>query len=454
MTSSQRVPRLLGTGSVAAAAAALLALAPASAALSATGGNVEVVDFSASGYTVADQSPTGQNGWASPYTDTYDWALVDNSSFPASDLPTEGRSLRLSNWISDTSLYGNMVQLTGPLLADFAGEAATGATHNVFDASFTVASATGAIQERLATSVTIDDGDGSRSGNGIVLLHSEEGLQISAAWVNPETPGDDDDDWRTYITPAYDATVPHQIRMVSEYVPGDTSVGPDTFKVYLDGEVVIEGYTYEGYHEYKESPQEIRTSRTLLFRAARSLPQPSGPPFPGYLATAAPTDEQLAALKGKGFLFSDIQYAAYTSAPTSEPTLPPEPEPATSGTDLVTEAKQPGEQQPFEASGFEPFENVAVTVYSTPYFAGWFRADINGVVSGSFTLPAGIGARTHTLQAVGQTSGSIATTRFTLALADTGAEPPLGALLGGCGMLLAGGLALALTARRARRAGA
>jgi len=444
---SVRMPA--GVAAVAAATAVLLAIAPASLAFSTSGSNFEVVDFADAGYTVGDQSPTGENGWHSVWTagHWFDWALVGNSSFPDSGLDAAGRSLRFSNAIDNVAQYGNINQLSSPALTQVAGESATGASNNVFDATFTVASASGGLQERLATSVTVDNGSGSRSGNGVTLLHTAAGLQLSASWVDPAATGADLADWRTFLTPVYDASVPHKIRLVSEYVPGDTSIGPDTLKVYLDDELVIDGYSYEGYHEAANSGQASRVSSSLLFRASSALPQAPGL-VSGLLATSAPTTPQLAELDGKGFLFSGISYATYKSTPTAPPTVSTEPQSPTAGTAAAAQVGEPNEPLTFEATGFGPYENVGVTIFSSPYFAGWFRANSAGVVTGSIVLPASVGVGTHTLQAVGQTTGNVATAAFTVGLPATGGEVPVAGLLTVGGLLIAGGLAAVLIRRR------
>src|SRR5690606_16464044 len=133
-----------------------------------------------------------------------------------------------------------------------------------------------------------------------------------------------------------------------------------------------------------------------------------------------------AALDGHGFLFRDLAYASYQSTPATDPVLPPEPATATSGTTI--EATVSGQQVPFEASGFDPYENVGVSVYSTPHFAGWFRANAGGVVSGTITLPASFApGSSHTLQAIGATSNSVAIAAITLANADPAELPATGA---------------------------
>ena len=50
---------------------------------------------------------------------------------------------------------------------------------------------------------------------------------------------------------------------------------------------------------------------------------------------------------------------------------------------------------PITMSGFQPFEVVEIWLYSTPMLLGTLTADVDGVISGSFTVPSGTPAGTH-----------------------------------------------------------
>ncbi len=438
----------------AASAALAVALVPGLAAAAVPATNYLVIDFGASGYTLADQSPGGENGWNSwTHTSTrYDWALTNNSA--PSTLPTDQVSLRMSNAVGNVNLYPNVNQLTSPALSEVAGETATGATKDIFEASFTIASVTGDLQPRLAVAVAADDATGSRSGGAVTFVHTATGLQLVASWVDPAATAADTADWRTQYSATFDATVPHTIRMVSTYVPGDTSVGPDTLKVYVDGTLAIDGYTYEGYHEVASSPattQEKRTSASLLFRATRIVDSTEGTAV-GLPTSLDPTTPEMTALDGQGYLFSGISYQTYLSTPSTNPPVAPEPEPATPGSELAAENTEPGGQTYFEGEGFEPFENVGVTVHSTPFFAGWFRANGAGQVSGYVTLPPTIASGTHTIQAIGQSSGVVASAAFSVALAHSGSTLNAGIPIAAGVLLLLGGAGVFTAARRRRSA--
>lgn len=111
-------------------------------------------------------------------------------------------------------------------------------------------------------------------------------------------------------------------------------------------------------------------------------------------------------------------------------------------------------------SGFLPGENVVITLHSDPIYLGTVQADSTGSGTLTFAIPA-VEAGSHTIVAVGQTSGRTALVPFTVTaaapratspkadnLAATGSEPaPLAALA--ALMVLLGAGALAAARRRA-----
>ncbi|SFO85941.1 hypothetical protein SAMN05660464_1284 [Geodermatophilus dictyosporus] len=110
--------------------------------------------------------------------------------------------------------------------------------------------------------------------------------------------------------------------------------------------------------------------------------------------------------------------------------------------------------------GFQPFEEVTVTLHSDPWTAGVFRADAQGVVTVSFTVPAGTPHADHTLVYEGDggtyfqetlTVGAPTAGTDPASLAYTGAGVALPLGLGAGTLALGGGLVL--LARR-RSAGA
>jgi LPXTG-motif cell wall-anchored protein len=114
----------------------------------------------------------------------------------------------------------------------------------------------------------------------------------------------------------------------------------------------------------------------------------------------------------------------------------------------------PGEKVVRVYRGFQPLEVVRVTLHSTPQNVGTFTADAAGVLTVSFTVPAGTPVSDdHTLVLVGD-KGSYFQESFEVAavgdarLADTGASVTVPLVLG-AGFLLAGGGLVVATRRRA-----
>lgn len=134
--------------------------------------------------------------------------------------------------------------------------------------------------------------------------------------------------------------------------------------------------------------------------------------------------------------------------------------PGISSTSAATTAAAPavpGKQVTKVLKGFKPGEKVTVVLHSTPQVLGTFTADANGVVTATFTVPAGTVVGDHTLVFEGNL-GSYYQETFTVAastavtpagsnLAYTGADVAVPLALGGA-LVLAGGGALFVSRRR------
>lgn len=416
----------LTQGAAVVAVGALIAVLPAGAAHAAD--NHQKIDFG--GYTLGDPK---QHGWGTHTSRTFDFEIVDSG----------GQKLRLSNSTNVLADYNQMSQLFAPRLATAAGEPSTGAPNDIFEMSFTVESATGGYQPELNISVASsgERSDGAqpqnRAGGLVNLTHVDGEL---AVWTTWPAEGTALADWRNAGVRVA-ANAAHSIRYVVQFVEGDDN---DVASLWVDGQLVSsELSSWENYHDAAEA-FEKQSVQGPLFRISRSLPTADGI---GYGTAALFSNDIAADLAGQGLLIGDLAYSSYQSTPTAPPAPTTEPATATPGMD--GEAHAQGSEVTFEASGFEPFENVAVTVYSTPYFAGWFRADANGVVSGVITLPASIGGGLHTIELAGA-SGNIAIAQFNLArLAATGvADGALLPFLTAAGLLLAVGSAMVIAKTR------
>lgn len=117
---------------------------------------------------------------------------------------------------------------------------------------------------------------------------------------------------------------------------------------------------------------------------------------------------------------------------------------------------KPGQQVTQVLKGFKPNEKVTLVLHSTPVTLGVFTAAANGVLTATYTIPAGTTLATHTLAFDGD-AGSHYEIALTLtadgkALAYTGASVAL-PLIGGTALLAAGAGALVI-GRHRRPAGA
>ncbi|WP_158254180.1 hypothetical protein [Cryobacterium sp. Y50] len=109
-----------------------------------------------------------------------------------------------------------------------------------------------------------------------------------------------------------------------------------------------------------------------------------------------------------------------------------------------------GASIPVTGEGFAPFEVVDIWMHSTPVLLGTLTADVQGRISGSFAMPAGLATGTHHVVLVDEagvsyTSAALVVTT-TAVLASTGADISSGWLA--LALMVLGGLALTVTSRR------
>ena len=222
------------------------------------------INFEAPAYTVGDIS--GQNGWNK--TGSYDAAVVSNTYGYTS---FGDQSLRISNSTTSSS-FGD--QTFAPALSEPAGEAGAldkdgnpvASTQPHFEAQFDVASTTQAEQPGMALSVSPDNGAGARMSY-LSLVDESDGIHVNFYDVegtsNPanfvETPD--------IAILSYDS--PHTVKLAMDFVDGPSN---DVVKVYVDGNMVHQGTSWENYYRYdpESNPGLVDVSRTvdtLLFHA-------------------------------------------------------------------------------------------------------------------------------------------------------------------------------------------
>ena len=120
--------------------------------------------------------------------------------------------------------------------------------------------------------------------------------------------------------------------------------------------------------------------------------------------------------------------ATPTTTSPSPTTTSPSPTTTTPSPEISLDAGsvEPGGTLEVTASGFDAGERVVATMFSDPVELGEADADASGTVQLSLEVPADASAGEHTLQLVGQSSGVVAETTFTVAEAETTTttEPP------------------------------
>ena len=397
------------------AVASVVVLVPATASYAAD--NHESTDFSE--FSLGD--PVGQLGWDTSTSRTYDFEIVDRG----------GNALRLANSTNDPSDYALLSQLFAPRLAVAAGEPATGAAHDIFEMSFTVDSTTGGYQPGLNISVAAsgERSDGAQPqnrGGGIVnLTHLDGELAIWTTWP---AEGSGLSEWRNTGV-SVSAETAHTVRYVVQFVEGDDN---DRASLWVDGVLVSDELSsWENYHDDAEAFDK-QSVQSPLFRIWNREPTDDGI---GYAVAGVLSTEVVEDLEGEGLLIRDLSYSTYQSTPASPPPATVEPPAATDGTDA--DATSDGDRVDFEATGFDPFENVAVTIYPGSYFAGWFRADSEGRVASTIELPSSVEGGVNTMVFAGQ-NGNIAVAQFSLVrLAATGTDGSVAAVsVGMAGLLL------------------
>ena len=190
------------------------------------------------------------------------------------DMPFAPRNAGIPNYPADTS--------TNPVLGRpelFAGESSTTARYKRFIASFDFRSATGAPQEDLAVSVSPDNGAGGRMGY-VQLVDSGTGIDVvtydidaAGGFVGPIT-----------IAAGLSYTAWHNVVLDVYFYDGP---GNDVVKIYLNGELIHLGTTWEDY-----------------FRAADPTSYPLGVPVQTLVFSSGQSG--VPGNSGKGYYFDNV----------------------------------------------------------------------------------------------------------------------------------------------------
>ena len=147
-----------------------------------------------------------------------------------------------------------------------------------------------------------------------------------------------------------------------------------------------------------------------------------------------------------------------TASATPASTPAPAPKPLTTGNratpDKITNNVPFTLGEKFTASypGFKPFEVVTLVLHSTPQNVGTFTANASGVVTVSFTIPAGTASGSHSLTMSGSMGTSFAQAlkvSSSRSLAYTGTDVAAPLAIGGTLLLVGAGLTFAARRRKA-----
>ncbi len=228
----------------------------------------------------------GQDGWGgtseTPVNPSIDQAVVLTSAYPPAVTGSFAtQSFRMSNKYTTGSFFD---QVFSKSLTDEAGEASAvsdgfsgGTRQTRFVAEWEFASATGAAQPGLSVVMSPDRGDGARmswiqmtdtGGAGLEVNFSDYQHGIGFVTTNNVASG-------------LSRTTAHTIKVQMDFVDG---IANDVVRVYVDGELVHTGTSWEDYYRDVEV-NPTRPVDSLLFRVA---------------GTAAPDTV------GKGFLFDNL----------------------------------------------------------------------------------------------------------------------------------------------------
>lgn len=303
------------------------------------------VDFE--GYSLG--SISGQDGWSNAVNPAYDQAVVANtygySSFGL-------KSLRISDAVTSGS-FGDWI-FAKPL-TDSVGE--TGATSGSFssgtkqthfETQFDIASTQLTQQPGMHVSVSPDRGDGSRMS----YLRFEDGVSgMNVFFDDVQGTTNPANFVETQIGTDLSRSVPHTIKLTMDVVDGPSN---DVVKVWIDGNLVITGTSWENYYRFDSeasAEQSPRIVKTVIIQARGS---------------ANPAN------LGNGYLFDNLTLASSTSQAPSVPVITTPANNATVTTSALTKIdwtdSTGGTNPPFEYM-YEAFNDAGYT--TSIYTSAW-----------------------------------------------------------------------------------
>lgn len=234
--------------------------------------DVNPIDFEAPTYAAGNIN--GQDGWKK--TGPFDHVVASSGGTAGYGL----QSLRISNAVTSGS-FGD--QLFSRPVANEVGESGAasnglsgGSRRMHFETSFDIVSAVpGAEQPGLSFSTSADRGDGARE-TYLRFADSPTGLQVYFLDYQDLPPygdvgteadgcGAGDNFFETQVGTDLDRSVPHAIVEILDVVEGPHN---DVVKVFIDGNLVHTGTSWEDYHRWCAATGESVTVDSRLFRTA------------------------------------------------------------------------------------------------------------------------------------------------------------------------------------------
>src|SRR5262245_11025495 len=251
------------------------------------------IDFESPPYGTG--SINGQDGWSA--TGAYVYEVAATAGF-GSPTGFASQSFRISNALTsgsfDWAFSKSLTDEAGePLAAN--GGFSGGSRQPHFEVSFDIVSTVpGAEQPGLQISVAPDRGDGARM-SFLKFKDTPTGIRIDFADYQDVAPfgtssnlangcSGGDAFVTTTIASGLSRSVPHNVKLVMDFVPGPRN---DVVRVFVDGAFVHCGTTWEDFFRYCEATDDSRTVDSLLLQA-----RTSGGTAPGTL--------------GNGFLFDNL----------------------------------------------------------------------------------------------------------------------------------------------------
>jgi hypothetical protein len=224
---------------------------------SAKADTVGPINFDPPSYHVGDIN--GQMGWTK--TGPYDVKVAANDHYPAAETYRFGEfALRLSDAVTSGSFSD---QTFSPGLLEPAGE---GPLRNRFSATFWIGSTQTAVQPGMHMSVSPDNGSGARMSY-LRFEDQADGIHVFFDDViNPGPVGTVSTFTDTDVA-TLSRTRAHSIRFSITFKTGP---GNDVVRIYVDGEEVTRGTTWENYYRYDPEAagngNQVSPVSKLLFR--------------------------------------------------------------------------------------------------------------------------------------------------------------------------------------------